>query len=57
MDNLRGTLTDMANTFAMQLLGVVREATVQDVRKTLGALRKKKLVKTSARGGPTPFER
>ena len=39
MENLRITLTDMANTFARQLLGVVREATVRDVRETLGAPR------------------
>ena len=51
MENLRVTLTDMANTFALQLLGVVREASVQDVREALGARRPTKIVKAGGRRG------
>jgi hypothetical protein len=36
MEDLRRTLTDLAHTFALQLLGVVRESSVAEVRDALG---------------------
>ncbi len=54
MENLRSTLIDLANTFALQLLGVVRESSVADVRSALGEPRARTshAAKASSNEGP-----
>ncbi|MEO6573525.1 MAG: hypothetical protein ABIP89_06785 [Polyangiaceae bacterium] len=47
MEKLRSTLTDLAHDFAQQLLGVVRESSVADVRAALGDTRVRTTVRAT----------